>query len=113
MTRYADTADRLFDAGQAIRVPFDSLSRWVRAANAGLRKWRRIRDGRLLLDCMSEAQLEDLGIRRVARNVRWLDHDEVFSCGEFSYHLLAGDEVGSMALPHAGGSAIFQGNFKR
>lgn len=112
MTRYADTADRLFDAGQAIRVPFDSLSRWARAVNARLRKWRRIRDGRLLLDCMSEAQLEDLGIRRVARNVRWLDRDEVFSCGEFSYHLPAGDEVGSMALPHAGDPAKFQGNFK-
>lgn len=31
MTRYADAADRLFDASRAIPIPFDRLSLWVRA----------------------------------------------------------------------------------
>ncbi len=112
MSGYANVEDRLFDASRAIRIPFESLSRWGHAVNARLRQWRNIRACRLLLDSMSETQLEDLGIGRAASRVRWLDHGEAFPRGECSYHLLADSEARPMALPPAGDSAKFQGNFK-
>ncbi len=58
---------------------------WLSALISG---WTRLNDvsaARLTLDNLSEGQLEDIGMRRIGRGVRWLDFRETPLCADFEY----------------------------
>lgn len=57
-------------------------------------KWRDRRASRALLNSLTEAELGELGIRRVGRRVRWLDHSEAPPLGDFAYHVIVDDAAG-------------------
>ncbi len=67
------------------------IARWTTSGN--------IRATHVALDEMSEGQLEDIGMRRVSRDVRWLDCRESLLRIDFEYRSTHGDQADGD--PHA------------
>lgn len=91
MTLYATATDRFSDAGTLARASLALSSRWALGCISLWRKWRSIHAAGLLLDCMNDGALEELGMKRVGRGTRWLDGREAFPRGDFGYHVLRDD----------------------
>lgn len=87
MTMYAGRIDRIPDAGKPL--PFERLSRWARALGAFWQSWQNSRATSIQFGWMNDAELGELGVERVGRGVRWMDHGEALPFGDFEYRDLA------------------------
>lgn len=88
MTLYATTTNRFSGAGTLAHASLAALTRWTRVFVSHWRKQTSIRATGLLLDCMNDSALDELGMSRVGRGVPWLDCREAFPCGDFEYRPL-------------------------
>lgn len=94
MAFYIPTTNRFFDAGTAAGASPDLLSRWMRVCVSHWQKWRSVHATGLLLECMNDSALEELGMARVGRGACWLDGREAFPRGDFEHHSLREEMTG-------------------
>jgi hypothetical protein len=86
-----EQAERQAGAGPWTSHRLSRLLGWLAASIA---KRGDMRATQVMLDGMSEAQLEDIGMRRIARRVRWLDCRESPLGIDFDYRGAALDDGG-------------------
>jgi len=69
---------------------------WLRGClEALIARWAKLNNGwatQAALDQMSEGQLEDIGMRRVSRDVRWLDGRDSLLRIDFEYRCTHGGD---------------------